>query len=518
MSQVKEKTSGQLLVDLRAELTASHAALQVPRDNLLASQNKLQTAVADLIAKQEELHFAQSDATALRTELAASQAILQAGQGELIFSLATLRTANAELASSQDKLRVAESDLAALRAEKSESAEAGQVERAKRTELERLGRIKDEFLANLSHEIRTPLNAILGWSQLLVPGKTSEEELTEGLEIITRNARTQAKLIDDLLDMSRIISGKMRLDVQRVDLSAVIDDAIESVRPAAEAKGIQLQKMVDPIAGPVTGDPNRLQQVIWNLLINAIKFTPKGGKVQVVVERVNSHVELSVSDTGKGIAAEFLPHVFERFSQADNSSRRGYTGLGLGLAIVKSLAELHGGSVRVKSGGEGNGTTFILSLPTSVVHTLDSAENLQHIKVDRQETLLHAPDLKGVKVMIVDDEADALGLVKHIMENCGATVKVCTSAADCLEAVPIWRPDVLVTDIGMPDMDGFALIAGMRALKRDQGGQTPAVASTAFARSEDRRQAMLAGFNVHVAKPVEPGELVAVVSRLARRK
>jgi CheY-like chemotaxis protein len=373
------------------------------------------------------------------------------------------------------------------------------------------------FFANLSHEIRTPLNAILGWSQLLEPGKTSEADLIEGLKVITRNARTQARLIDDLLDMSRIVSGKMRLDVQKVNLPAVIDAAIESVKPAAEAKGIKLQKVIDPIAGPVTGDPNRLQQVVWNLLINAIKFTPKGGNVQVVVERANSHLELSVSDTGKGIAAEFLPHVFERFSQADNSARRGYTGLGLGLAIVKSLAELHGGSVRVKSGGEGKGTTFIVSLPISVVHTLDTGKNLQRTKIERNESLLHTPDLKGIKVMVVDDEADAIGLVKRIMEECGATVKACTSGTECLACIAELRPDVVIMDIGMEEMDGYTLIGKVRALSPENGGRTPAVALTAFARSEDRRQAMLAGFDLHIAKPVEPGELVAVVSRLARR-
>ena len=517
MPQTKDKSPDQLLAELRIELASSQAALQVPRDKLLASQEKLQTAVRELIARQQELDFAHTDATALRAELAASQAILQAAQTELVHSLATLRSAHGELASSQNRLKSAEGDLTELRAENRDALEVGEAERKKGAELERLGRIKDEFLANLSHEIRTPLNAILGWSQLLVPGETSEADLTEGLEVITRNARTQAKLIDDLLDMSRIISGKMRLDVQRVDLPAVIDAAIESVRPAAEAKGMQLQKVIDPVAGPVTGDPNRLQQVVWNLLINAIKFTPKGGKVQVVVERVNSHVELSVSDTGKGIAPEFLPHVFERFSQADNSSRRGHTGLGLGLAIVKSLAELHGGSVRVKSGGEGKGTTFIVSLPISVVHTLDNHENLQHVKVDRQETLLHTPDLKGIKVMIVDDEPDAIGLVQRIMESRGAVVKACACGLECLECIPSWRPDVVVMDIGMPEMDGYTLIGKVRALSPEQGGRTPAVTLTAFARSEDRRQAMLAGFDVHVAKPVEPGELVAVVSRLARR-
>jgi CheY-like chemotaxis protein/nitrogen-specific signal transduction histidine kinase len=395
--------------------------------------------------------------------------------------------------------------------------EAGLTERTRRAESERVGKIKDEFLANLSHEIRTPLNAILGWAQLLVPGKSTDAELAEGLEIITRNARNQARLIDDLLDMSRIISGKMRLEVQRVDLPAVIDAAIESVKPAADAKRIKLQKVIDPIAGPTSGDPNRLQQVVWNLLINAIKFTPKEGKVQVVVERVDSHIELSVSDTGKGIAPEFLPHVFERFSQADNSARRGNGGLGLGLAIVKSLAELHGGSVRVRSGGEGKGSTFIVSLPISVVHSLDRAQNLQHIMVSREDALLHTADLKGIKVMVVDDDADAIGLVKRIMEECGAVVTACASGKECLERLPEGKPDVVIMDIGMPEMDGYMLIAKVRALSRDQGGQTPAIALTAFARSEDRRQAMLAGFDVHIAKPVEPGELVAVVSRLARR-
>jgi signal transduction histidine kinase/CheY-like chemotaxis protein len=397
------------------------------------------------------------------------------------------------------------------------AVDVGQTERTRWAESERLGKIKDEFLANLSHEIRTPLNAILGWSQLLKPGQTSNADLIEGLEVITRNARSQARLIDDLLDMSRIISGKMRLEVQRVDLPAVIDAAIESVKPAAEAKGMKLQQVIDPVAGPVTGDPNRLQQVVWNLLSNAIKFTPKGGRVQVVVERSNSHVELSVSDTGKGIAADYLPHVFERFSQADASPKRGYTGLGLGLAIVKSLAELHGGSVRVKSGGEGKGTTFIVSLPISVVHTLDKGENLQHTGVQGSEGLLHTPDLKGIKVMVVDDEADAIGLVKRIMEDCGATVTACTSGAECLDCLPKQMPDVVIMDIGMADMDGYTLIGKIRALGPEQGGRTPAVALTAFARSEDRRQAMLAGFDVHVAKPVEPGELVAVVCRLARR-
>jgi signal transduction histidine kinase/CheY-like chemotaxis protein len=436
-----------------------------------------------------------------------------------------LRQLRAELGASQEQLLAAERELTSRRVlqrntEQAQGRERQALDSAQhgQAEAERLGRIKDEFLVNLSHELRTPLNAILGWAQILKPGEATDADLVEGLEVITRNARIQAKLIDDLLDMSRVMSGKMRLDVQRVDLPAVIDAAIESVQPAAQAKGLTLQKVVDPIAGPVTGDPNRLQQVIWNLLSNAIKFTPRGGKVQIVVERSNSHVELSVSDTGKGIAAEYLPHVFERFSQADNSSTRRYTGLGLGLAIVKSLTELHGGSVRVKSGGEDKGTTFIVSLPVSVVHTLDTRENRQHSTTKRQGAWLRTPDLTGVKVMVVDNEADAIGLVKRIMEDCGAMVKACTSAAECLACVAEWHPDVLITDIGMPDMDGYTLIQKVRAMRPEDGGGTPAVALTAFARSEDRRQAMLAGFDVHVAKPVEPSELIAVVSRLARRR
>jgi signal transduction histidine kinase/ActR/RegA family two-component response regulator len=466
----------------------------------------------------EKLQSQTAELERLRAALASSQAKLHDAQKQL-------HDAEVDLEMVSSQLSVSETDLTAVRSihqdtlEHTQGRERLALESARRgrAEAERLGRIKDEFLANLSHEIRTPLNAILGWSQILKPGKTPKAELAEGLEVITRNARTQAKLIDDLLDMSRIVSGKMRLDVQRVDLPAVIDAAIESVEPAAQAKGIKLHKVVDPIAGPVTGDPNRLQQVVWNLLSNAVKFTPKNGKVQVVVERCNSHVELSVSDTGKGIAPEFLPHVFERFSQADNSSTKNHAGLGLGLAIVKSLAELHGGSVRAKSGGEGKGSTFIVSLPISVVHTLDHAENRQRTKIVREGPTLHTIDLKGVKVIVVDDEADATGLVKKIMEDCGATVEACTSAVECLACVPTFRPDVLITDIGMPEMDGYTLIETLRSMPAGDGGRTPAVALTAFARSEDRRQAMLAGFDMHVAKPVEPGELVAVVSRLARR-
>jgi signal transduction histidine kinase len=294
----------------------------------------------------------------------------------------------AELSCSQLALRAA-------RAVNQNALDVEQTERTGRVEAERLGSVKDAFLANLSHEIRVPLNAILGWAQLLEPGKTSDVDLAHGLEVIVRNARTQARLIDDLLDMSRIISGKMRFEVQRVDLSKVIDAAIESVKPAADAKGVKLEKFTDPIAGSVMGDPDRLQQVIWNLVMNAIKFTPRGGKVQVVMKRMESQIELSVNDTGNGISAAFLPHVFERFSQGDNSTGRGCTGLGLGLAIVRSLTELHGGSVRAMSGGEGKGTTFIVSLPTSTVHILNTGKNLWDAAAQSRDIFPCTPDETG---------------------------------------------------------------------------------------------------------------------------
>jgi len=390
-----------------------------------------------------------------------------------------------------------------------------EIERQHLAESERIGRVKDEFLANLSHELRTPLNAILGWSQLLKSGKSSDAEMAEGLETIRRNALAQGQLIEDLLDMSRIVSGKLRLNVQRVEMPAVIARAVESVQLAAQSKGVRLEVVVDPTAGPVTGDPNRMQQVVWNLLTNAIKFTPRGGRVQIVLERANSHVELSISDTGKGISARFLPHVFERFSQSDPTRTRSHSGLGLGLAIVKNLVELHGGSVIAKSAGEGRGSTFVVLLPISVVRSADGADG--HPVATTEAECSSSPDLKGIRVMIVDDNADAMNLVKHLLEQCGVSVSGCGTGQECLSRLPLWPTDVLISDIGMPGMDGYAMMRELRALPPEKGGETPAVALTAFARSEDRRRAMLAGFDMHVSKPVEPGELVAVVARMARR-
>ncbi len=391
-------------------------------------------------------------------------------------------------------------------------------ERSARAEAERMSAMKDEFLATLSHELRTPLNAILGWSQLLRRGVKEEADLRRGLETIERNARVQTQLIEDLLDMSRITSGKLRLDIQQVDPVTVIDAALETVRHAADAKSVRIEKLLDPAGGPVSGDPARLQQVLWNLLSNAIKFTPKGGKVQILLQRVESHTEISIADTGIGISPEFLPHVFERFRQADASTTRLHGGLGLGLAIVKHLMELHGGDVRVHSPGEGLGTTFTLHLPLAVMkRTAVPQERRRSRSPQKPADDGRLVDLSGLKVLIVDDEADARALLQHVLSECEALVLTASSAPEALRLIETERPHVLVSDIGMPGTDGYALLAQVRELGEVRGGGLPAIALTAFARSEDRTRALRAGFLVHVAKPVEPSELVATVASVAGR-
>ena len=394
-----------------------------------------------------------------------------------------------------------------------------ETERAARAAAERANQMKDEFLATLSHELRTPLNAILGWAQILCNDPTAKD-VAEGAAIIERNARAQTQIIEDLLDMSRIISGKVRLDVQRVNLKLVLEAAVDTVRAAADAKSVRLQVVLDPLAHPVSGDPNRLQQVFWNLLSNAIKFTPKQGRVQVVLERVNSHLEVSVSDSGEGIAPEFLPYVFDRFRQADASTARRHGGLGLGLAIVKQLTELHGGTVRVKSAGLGQGATFIVALPLSAVHPDFEPEiERRHPRVapDLEAGSLPLLQLAGVRVLAVDDEPDARALVRRLLEGCDATVRTAGSAAEALAMIREEAPDVLVSDIGMPEQDGYALIRQVRALGSAHAGNVPAVALTAYARSEDRMKAIRAGFQMHMAKPIEGAELITVVASLAGR-
>ena len=384
-------------------------------------------------------------------------------------------------------------------------------EQAARAEAERVSQVKDEFLATLSHELRTPLTAILGWANVLSSrGATSAQELKQGLQAIERNARAQAQLIEELLDMSRIINGKLRLDVQPVDLQGVIFDATESVRPAADAKGVRLTTVLDPKAGPITGDPNRLQQVLWNLLSNAIKFTPRGGRVQVFLRRVNSHVEISVVDSGQGVSAEFLPQLFRRFSQAETALTRRHGGLGLGLALVKSLVDMHGGSIEATSPGVDQGSTFTVSLPLTAVHGTET--HSVPVTGASNGTPVSLPDLRGFHVLVVDDEADARALIQAILNGCNATVSTAASAAEGFEVMRKDLPDLILSDIGMPVEDGYAFLVKLRQLSDADGGDTPAVALTAFARSEDRRRALMAGFQMHLPKPIEPSELLAVAS------
>jgi signal transduction histidine kinase/CheY-like chemotaxis protein len=391
-------------------------------------------------------------------------------------------------------------------------------ERAARLEIERISLVKDEFLATLSHELRTPLNAVLGWSGVLLSRAQGESEMTRGLETIARNARAQAQLIDDLLDMNRIVSGKIRLDVQRLELETIIEAALDSVRPSAEAKAIAVRRTIDPTAGLVFGDPNRLQQVVWNLLTNAVKFTPRGGAIDVIVQRVDSHVELEVRDSGMGISPQFLPHMFERFRQADSSTTRKYGGLGLGLSIVKQLVELHGGSVVARSPGEGQGSTFTVSLPLRAVR--DSAAPPGEHPTTARAPRGDAPEvsLAGLTVLVVDDEVDARDLVQAVLTQAGAEVLAAASAVEGVALVTSHRPDVIVSDIGMPGCDGYQFIRDVRGLGSAGGGKTPAIALTAFARSEDRTRAMLAGYQVHVSKPIEARELVATIRSLASNR
>ena len=378
-------------------------------------------------------------------------------------------------------------------------------------ELRRANQIKAEFLTTLSHELRTPLNAILGWVQIL-KDEPKGEDVAQAVAIIERNVRVQSQLIEDLLDMSRIEAGKIKLDIRQVDLAALVEAGIESIRPAAEAKQIRLTSAFSNVFGTVLGDNDRLQQVIWNLLTNAIKFTPKRGRIHTTIKRVDSHVQISVSDTGQGIAPDFLPYVFDRFRQGDGTTTRRHGGLGLGLSIVKHLTELHGGYVRVMSDGVGRGATFSLCLPLQSLQqeSEEAAEERRNAEVDRQAI---KPDLNGIKILVVDDEQDSVTIVRRILERRGARVRGANSMNEALEEFVTFSPNVILSDIGMPGNDGYEFISRLRAIPG--GRAVPAVALTALARGEDRTRALRAGFQMHVAKPVDFDELVAVVQNLA---
>jgi signal transduction histidine kinase/CheY-like chemotaxis protein len=370
-------------------------------------------------------------------------------------------------------------------------------------------RLKDEFLATLSHELRTPLNAIVGWVHLLRAGGLTTDTAAHALDVISRNAEAQNQLIADMLDVSRIVTGRLRLDVRPVDLMQVVAAALDTVRPAADARGVRLTSILDPGAGEISGDPARLQQVAWNLLSNAIKFTPRGGSVAVSLEHVDSRARLSVSDTGAGIAPDFLPHVFELFRQADASSTRQHGGLGLGLAIVRHLVELHGGTVAAKSAGPGKGATFTVELPLRALVAASPEAGESHEPQDA------AVSLSGLHVLVVEDETDSRELMAELLERAGAKVTAVATAAAALEVLQRTQPDLLVSDIEMPEQDGYDLIRRIRALPAAERGRIPAVALTAYAGAQDRLRALSAGFQMHVPKPVQPRELVTALVRLA---
>jgi PAS domain S-box-containing protein len=388
-------------------------------------------------------------------------------------------------------------------------------EKEARIEAEAANRLKDEFLSTLSHELRTPLTAIIGWSNLLIQGEVDIAKQPQALQTIARNAKSQGQLIDDLLEVSRIITGKLHLEFSPCQVHSIVDAALESIRPTAEAKGIRFEASFESGVGPVSGDPDRLQQVVWNLLSNAVKFTKRGGVVHVGFQRHESNVEIVVSDTGEGIRPEFLPHVFERFRQADGSTTRVHGGLGLGLAIVRHLVEIHGGSVRAESAGEGKGATFTVGLPLLVPQdrTAKPPEGLGQTLIEVKPPQDSAP-LDGLRVLVVDDEPDARELFTIMLRRCGAHVVTAASATEALEYLESWKPTVLIADIGMEGEDGYALIRKVRALPKERGGEIPALALTAYARTEDRLRALSAGYQVHLAKPVDRSELAAAVESL----
>jgi PAS domain S-box-containing protein len=385
-------------------------------------------------------------------------------------------------------------------------------ERTARAEAERANRLKDDFVAMVSHELRTPLNAILGWTELMLKRHDDAALAARGLEIVARNTRLQTQLISDLLDVSRIVSGRLRLDMQSVHLATMIEGAIETVEHTAVAKGVFIDRQLDSAIGPMAGDPGRLQQVVWNLLSNALKFTPKGGRVRVVLRRTGSQAEIVVEDNGVGIRPDFLPHVFDRFQQADASRARRFGGLGLGLSIVKNLVQFHGGAVRAESEGEGRGARFTITLPLAAPPALTEAGLTPAASADE---ITDGVSLAGIRVLLVEDEADAAEFVKQVLEDYGAVVVTAASAREALDIIGADQPDILISDIGLPEMDGYQLLEQVRRKDPADGGGIPAIALTAFARSDDRTRALLAGYQSHLAKPIESTELVATVASFA---
>jgi len=392
-------------------------------------------------------------------------------------------------------------------------------EQEARVQAEEASRLKDDFLATLSHELRTPLNAILGWASILGDGAVGPDKQALGLRTIERAARAQSQLVEDLLDFSRIIGGQVRFDVQSVNIAEVVGAAVDAVRPTAEAKEIRLDSVLDPRAGPVSGDPNRLQQVVWNLLTNAIKFTGRGGRVQIRVERINSHVEIVVADNGEGIPADFLPHVFDRFRQADSSRSRVHGGVGLGLSIARHLVEAHAGVIHASSDGPGQGSTFTVILPLLVYERPPAvAADRTHPFADMADSteMLGTDALDGVDILVLEDHDDSRVILATLLEQRGADVRLAVSAADARKRMDERVPDLILADIELPGEDGYTFLRKLRTQSAESGGVVPAIAITAFSRRVDRVRALEAGFQMHMPKPLDPAELVAVIRAILR--
>jgi PAS domain S-box-containing protein len=480
--------------------------LQAPR-GAIVSRSVLEFVPADRREEAAEIFYRLAAEAAWRGVLP-----LQSAKGDCVYL-----EWNLSRHSVPDRWLAVVSDITARLAIEREREELLVSERAARTEAERANRLKDDFLATLSHELRTPLNAIVGWAQLLKLGQLDPVESQNAVDAIDRNARAQAQMIADLLDVARISSGKIRLDVQAVDPAAVVDAALETVRPAIEAKGIRLTKAIDSQATPVSGDPGRLQQVVWNLLSNAAKFTPRDGRIEITLERSESHIELTVADNGQGIPADLLPTIFDRFRQGDASTTRSEGGLGLGLAIAKQIVELHGGTIRAESAGQGQGATFRVLLPLAPAKSQSERSAVvwpaRATKIGVEDT--HAR-LTGVRVLIVDDDADARRLTMRVLSDFGADSEVAEGVNEALSALDKFDPHVLVSDLGMPTLDGFHLIHEVRA-RGYSFQKLPAIALTAFARTEDRQKALRAGFQLHLVKPVDAAELSAAIAALIGR-
>jgi signal transduction histidine kinase/CheY-like chemotaxis protein len=504
----------------RAEQKREAAVREDTAANRVPDQDRALSAREDAVIAREEALHASKEAARTGAEIERLMGQLREANEELIVAAVQAQTmseetreettrAKTEIEQLMGQLRDANERLVTATAHAQTMAE----------EAERANRLKDEFLGTISHELRTPLNAILGYARMLHDGTVRPDRETRAAEIIERNAAALTQIVEDVLDVSRIISGRTRLNVQRVEVAAVVNEAIETVRPTTEAKGVRLLTVVEPRHPIVSGDPDRLQQVVWNLLSNAVKFTPSGGWVHVWLERTNSQVEIVVRDTGRGISPDFLPHVFERFRQADGRVSREYNGLGLGLAISRHLVELHGGTIHAASDGEGKGATFRVRLPMTNVQTAPEGEPTRgHPRPERGGSDTARARLDGIHVLAVDDEEDSLTLLREILETAGAQVTTVASSQEVLDAVEKIAPAVIIADIGLPRMDGFELLRRIRQWPERSIREMPAAALTAYARSEDRQRALSSGFQMHLAKPIDPEELVAAVVLLARRE